>query len=66
MEISLIVNKIVESKPKWWTKDNPSLRYTHGRVLQWEKTNRRKFNLGKCGHWVYLILAVFVLLQPHE
>lgn len=58
---------MVQSKPKkWTTKDNSAPNYTHDRVLQWENTHRRKFNLGKCGHWVYLILTVFVLLQLHE
>lgn len=66
MEIRLIVNKIVESKPKWLTKDNLGLQCTPDRVLQWENTNRRKFNIGKCGHRVYFIFTVFVLLQLHE
>lgn len=66
MEIILIVNKIVESKPKWWTKDNRGLQFIHNRVLQWENTNRTKFKPGKCGHWVYLIFTVFILLQLHE
>lgn len=58
---------MVQSKPKWWsTKNNPVLQYIHDGVLQWGNANRRKFNLGKCGQWVYLIFTVFVPLQRHE
>lgn len=56
-----MANKMVESKPKWWTtKDSPALQFTHDGRVQWENANRRKFNPGKCGHWVYLIFTVFV------